>query len=108
MLAASPVDVQEALLVGEAAVRQAVAGVSDRMVTLERDAGEPYRCTTGLVELAKVANVEKLLPDEYLSPAGNDVTDAFIAYARPLIGGPLPPYVRLAKHPVPHRVDRRE
>jgi len=103
MAAASPVDVQEAMLVGEMAVRHAVAGVTDRMVTLERIAEEPYQCTTGLVELAKVANVEKRLPDDFLSPSGNDVTPAFVDYARSLLGGPLPPYVRLAKHPVPRR-----
>ena len=103
MAAASPVDVQEAALVGEMAVRHAVAGVTDRMVTLERIAEEPYQCTTGLVELARVANVEKRLPDDFLSPSGNDVTPAFVDYVRPLLGGPLPPYVRLAKHPVPRR-----
>jgi hypothetical protein len=74
------------------------------MVTLERVADEPYRCTTGLVELTKVANLERPLPDEFLSPSGNDVTEAFIRYAAPVLGGPLPPYARLAKHPVARRV----
>ena len=104
MATASPVDVQEAALVGEMAVRHAVEGVTDRMVTLERTADEPYQCTTGLVELAKVANLERPLPDEFLSPSGNDVTAAFTRYAAPLLGGPLPPYVRLAKYPVARRV----
>jgi len=103
MATASPVDVQEAALVGEIAVRHAVEGVTDRMVTLERVADEPYQCTTGLVELARVANQERLLPDEFLSPSGNDVTAAFIRYAAPLLGGPLPPYARLAKYPVARR-----
>jgi hypothetical protein len=96
--------VQEAALVGEMAVRHAVEGVTDRMVTLERIADEPYRCTTGLVELANVANLERPLPDEFLSPSGNDVTAAFTRYAAPLLGGPLPPYVRLTKYPVARRV----
>jgi 6-phosphofructokinase 1 len=104
MATASPVDVEEAALVGEMAVRHAVAGVTDRMVTLERIADEPYQCTTGLVELAEVANVERPLPDEFLSPSGNDVTAAFTRYAAPLLGGPLPPYARLAKYPVARRV----
>ena len=103
MATASPVDVQEAALVGETAVRHAVDGVTDHMVTLERVADEPYQCTTGLVELAEVANQERLLPDEFLSPSGNDVTAAFIRYAAPLLGGPLPPYARLAKYPVARR-----
>jgi 6-phosphofructokinase len=104
MATASPVDVKEAALVGEMAMRHAVAGVTDRMVTLERIADDPYQCTTGLVELAKVANAERLLPDEFLSPSGNDVTAAFTAYARPLLGGPLPPYARLARYPVARRL----
>ena len=104
MAAASPVDVQEAILAGEAAVRQAVSGMTDRMVTLERLANDPYQCVTGLVELAKVANTERPLPDEFLAPSGNDITDAFAAYARPLLGGPFPPYARLTKQAVPRRL----
>jgi 6-phosphofructokinase 1 len=100
MGAASSVDLQEAALVGKAAVREAVAGVTDRMITLERVSNDPYESRTGLVELAKVANAERFLPDEFLSPSGNDVTDAFVAYAGPLIGDPLPPYARLARWPV--------
>jgi 6-phosphofructokinase len=103
MAAASPVDLGEAVMVGEAAVRHAVAGVTNRMVTLERVSDDPYECTTGLVDLAGVANAERHLPDEYLAAAGNDVTQAFIGYARPLIGGPLPPYARLTRHPLPPR-----
>ena len=104
MVAASAVDMREAMLVGEEAVRQAVAGVRDRMITLDRTSDDPYECRTGLVELAKVANREQHLPDEYLAPAGNDVTDAFVAYARPLIGGPLPTYARLERHRVQRRL----
>jgi 6-phosphofructokinase 1 len=104
MATASPADVKEAALVGEMAVHHAVDGVTDRMVTLERLADEPYQCTTGLVELAEVANQERLLPDEFLAPSGNDVTAAFTRYAAPLLGGPLPPYARLAKYPVARRV----
>lgn len=107
MAASSPTDVREAMLVGEAAVRHAVGGVTDRMVTLERLSDGPYEFRTGLVELDKVANAERHLPDEYLASGGNDVTGAFIAYARPLIGGPLPPYARLARHAVPRLVSRQ-
>jgi|GEM_PF-3859234 6-phosphofructokinase 1 len=77
------------------------------MVTLERLSDDPYDCGTGLAELDGVANAERRLPDEYLAPAGNDVTGAFIAYARPLLGGPLPPYARLARHSVPRLMSGR-
>ena len=62
--------------------------------------GAEYACETGAAPLDGIANAEKILPDEYLNAAGNDVTEAFIQYARPLIGGELPPVGRLARHPV--------
>lgn len=100
----STVDAQEAALAGQAAVRHTVEGISGYMVTLVREPGRAYSCTTGLAPLEEVANKEKLLPDEYINEAGNFVTEAFKEYARPLLGGPLPPYVTLAKHRVPKRL----
>jgi 6-phosphofructokinase 1 len=91
----SQTDWQEAYEVGRAAVRAAAAGHSGVMVTLQRIAGSPYRCTTGLVPVERVANVQRLLPAEYLHPTRPWVSDAFFAYARPLLGGPLPEYGRL-------------
>ncbi len=105
MALASPLDLEEAYTVGQMAVRHAVEGVSGRMVTLVRESDEPYSYTTGLVELEKVAGAEKLMPDEFIAPDGNDVTEAYIKYARPLIGGPLPPYAHLEKHAVPQRAN---
>lgn len=97
---ASPVDLEEAYLVGKMAVRHAAEGTSGKMVTLVRESDEPYRCTTGLVELEKVAGKERLMPDEFIAENGHDVTEAFLKYARPLIGEPLPTYARLEKYPV--------
>jgi 6-phosphofructokinase 1 len=51
----------------------------------------------GTVDLEAVANAEKLVPPEFINEEGNDVTQAFLDYARPLIGGPLPPYARLER-----------
>jgi len=100
----SQVDSQEAYMVGREAVRQAAGGTSGYMVTLERQPGEVYGATTGLAPLEEVANVEKLLPDEFINPEGNFVTEAFKAYTRPLLGGPLPDYVTLAARRVPKRL----
>jgi len=94
-LCASPVDQEEAYMVGVAAVRAALAGETDKMVTLIRVSKEPYRCRTGLAPLAAIANAERHMPDHFLNQEGNFVTEAFLAYARPLLGGPLPRYVRL-------------
>jgi 6-phosphofructokinase 1 len=101
MALASEVDLQEAYDAGAHAVRSALAGETDRMVTIERVSDEPYRSRPGLVELEKVANLQKLLPDEYIAPAGNHVTEAFHRYALPLIGGQAPTYPRLRAVPVP-------
>jgi 6-phosphofructokinase 1 len=73
------------------------------MVTLMRAPGPIYRCDTGLVELERVANEERLLPDAYLDAAGTGVTPAFREYALPLIGDPLPLRVRLRARPVTGR-----
>jgi 6-phosphofructokinase len=100
---ASSVDTEEAYRVGRDAVRAAVEGVSGKMVTLVRQSNSPYACTTGLADLAQVAATEKPLPGHFLSQAGNDVTEDFIVYAEPLIGGSLPPYAYLAKHRLPKR-----
>ena len=92
-------------MVGREAVRQAAGGTSGYMVTLVREPGEAYRCTTGLAPLEEVANVEKLLPDEFINAEGNFVTEAFKTYTRPLMGRPLPDYVTLAAHRVPKRLE---
>lgn len=93
----SPVDRREAYLVGVAAVRHAVKGDSDFMVTLVREKRGKYRCRTGLARLEDVANKVKYLPQEFIASSGNDVTSQFIRYVRPLVGGELPPYARLRK-----------
>jgi ATP-dependent phosphofructokinase / diphosphate-dependent phosphofructokinase len=99
----SRTDREEAYEVGRAAVRAALDGESDRMVSLERLPGPEYRCETGLASLEQVANTEHKLPPEYINAEGNGVTDAFVEYARPLIGDPLPPYAKLARHLLPRR-----
>lgn len=102
MLAASPVDLEEAYQVGRAAVRHAVEGRDGAMVTLVRESSDPYRCVTGLAPLERVANAERTVPDAFIAPDGSDVTEAFLAYARPLIGDRLPSYARLERSRVPH------
>jgi len=100
MLCASPIDLEEAYRVGREAVKEAVAGRLQGMVTLVRDPGPDYHCSTDTASLEGIANREKRLPAEFMNSAGNWPTEAFVNYARPLVGEPWPPqrYVRLAKH----------
>jgi 6-phosphofructokinase 1 len=103
--AQSPVDVAEARMLGAAAVARACEGVTGQMVTLVRVSQDPYRCETGLAPLEEVANAERPVPDEFIGEDGTDVTPAFLEYARPLIGGPLPRYARLKMARVPRRLE---
>jgi 6-phosphofructokinase 1 len=91
----SEVDLIEAEECGRAAVRGALAGTTDQMVILERAEGPTYRCTIGMADLEQIANVEKRLPADFHTEEGNFVTDAFIDYALPLVGAPLPQFVEL-------------
>ena len=93
--AQSVVDATEAKLAGAAAVRRACEGMTDQMITLVRTSNSPYHCETGTAPLEAVANAERPVPAEFISAEGNDVTPAFLEYARPLIGGPLPPVAQL-------------
>jgi len=98
MIAASPVDLEEAYEVGRAAVRAAVAGESGRMISLVRISSTPYEFTTGTTPLSEVAGRERKLPPEYIDTSTGEITPGFVEYARPLIGDPLPPYSRLPAH----------
>ncbi len=93
----SRTDRDEAYLVGQMGTRALLNGESDKMVTLIRHTEPAYHCSIGLVELARVANVQKLLPDEYLDTSKTMVTQAFYDYALPLIGDPLPQHAKLEK-----------
>ena len=91
----SRTDAEEAETVGRAAVRHALDGHSDEMVTIERTPGAPYAFTTGLAPLEAVAGQVKTLPDSFLNPATGLTTGAFLDYLRPLVGSPLPRFGRL-------------
>jgi len=91
----SPPDRDEAYLVGRMGTRALLEGQSDKMVTLVRHTGPKYSCTTGLVDLAEVANEQRVMPAEYLDESKTMVTQAFYDYALPLIGEPLQHYPQL-------------
>ncbi len=90
-------DRDEAYQVGKMGTKALLDGESDKMITIVRHNEPAYYCTTGLVELSEVANVQRLLPDEYLDESKTMVTQAFYDYALPLIGDPIPDHARLEK-----------
>lgn len=84
---ASSVDSAEARMVGCLAVRHATGGKKlSGSVTIGRKPGAKYAATYGLVELRQVSKETRHMPDNFINKAGNDVTPAFIAYAKPLLG----------------------
>jgi len=52
-------------------------------------------CKSDMLQIRHAANRTKKIPDKIINREGNFVTQEFIKYAKPLIGGPLPGYVRL-------------
>jgi 6-phosphofructokinase 1 len=93
----SEVDLDEAYQAGRRAVEALLVGQTDQMVTLIRPPGPTYRCEFGLAPLSAIANVEKLLPTEFLPTAEALPSPDFRAYAEPLLGGPLPEHARLRR-----------
>ena len=82
---ASRTDVNEAYAVGGAAAAAAFAGETGRMIALERISSYPYQCIAKSVDVQQVANLEKKVPLDWITPDGMQVTAAFEEYARPLI-----------------------
>ena len=80
---ASRVDVNEAFMVGGAAVKAADEGDSGKMVVIDRVSDDPYQCATGIYDVHKIANGEKMVPREWITKDGTYVTEEFIDYVRP-------------------------
>ena len=85
---ASETDIEESVMSGKAAVENAVAGITDKMVGFQctRNNGK-YVCKTELLNLTDVANTEKKVPLEWINKEHNGVEQPFIDYVLPLIQG---------------------
>ncbi|MBT4406003.1 MAG: diphosphate--fructose-6-phosphate 1-phosphotransferase, partial [Acidiferrobacteraceae bacterium] len=101
---ASRTDVEHAYATGAAAVRMALAGKNAVMPAIVRTSNQPYRWKIGEASLKRVANREKMMPRNFISPNGFSITARCRRYLEPLIRGEdypaydkngLPRYVRL-------------
>ncbi|MBQ8904560.1 MAG: 6-phosphofructokinase, partial [Oscillospiraceae bacterium] len=88
---ASLTDINEAFQVGADAVKAAEAGQTAMMITLERNGDDPYQCGTGAQDIHYIANVERKVPEEWITEDGMGLNEGYEAYARPLIMGELLP-----------------
>jgi len=102
---ASAVDVEQAYALGKAAVEYAMEGKTAVLPVIERVSSHPYKWQIVLAALADVANIEKTLPDDYITEDGFGITAKAREYLSPLIQGEayppyrngLPDYVQLKK-----------
>ena len=100
---ASKTDVKQAYELGKAAVQLAVKGRNSVMPTIDRLSDVPYKYRIGVAELKDVANVEKMMPRDFISADGYGITAKCRRYLSPLIQGEdypayadgLPVYVTL-------------
>ncbi|MDX8402006.1 MAG: 6-phosphofructokinase [Mariprofundaceae bacterium] len=90
----SEVDACEARESAAFGVRHALGGGGDGSVAIRRLSDAPYASEYFMTPLASVARETTSMPDEWIHPDGNDVTEAWLAWLRPLVG-PLPRIGRL-------------
>ncbi len=84
---ASESDVEQAYALGQKAVEYALQGHNSIMPTVVRESSSPYKWSIGQAPLSEVANVEKMMPMEFISEDGFGVTAACKEYLYPLIKG---------------------
>ena len=93
-------DAKEARQAGAAAVKFATGNqFNSGSTAIKRKPGKKYAVTIERTELRNVAKETRHMPDEFITKEGNDVTPAFIAYAKPIVGD-LPKIGRLKAIPV--------
>ena len=80
-------DIDEAFDEGKYATEVAMSGETGVMITINRISDFPYATTLGTTDVNDVAGLVKHVPREWINERGNDVTDEFVTYAKPLIQG---------------------
>lgn len=83
----SAVDLEESFNLGSNGVKLALSGATGVMSTLTRTCNNPYTVEYSSAKIDEIANAEKKIPREWITPDGADVTDEMIEYLRPLIQG---------------------
>jgi 6-phosphofructokinase len=113
---ASKTDVDMAYAMGKAAVQYALKGHNSVMPTVVRTSNKPFKWKVGMAPLNKVANVEKMMPKDFITPDGYGITKKCRTYLEPLIKGEdyppykngMPQYVRLKNVAVPKKLKKFE
>ena len=82
------------------------------MLTIQRIANDPYQWEIGETPLSSVANIERMVPRDYITADGFHITKPCYEYLKPLIQGEdyppyvngMPQYVRLKNIAVPKKL----
>ena len=88
---ASLTDINEAYEAGYVGVKAAGEGQTGVMITLNRVSDVPYVCETAAYDIHAIANLEKMVPQHFITEDGCQITEEFLTYLRPLIQGELHP-----------------
>jgi len=111
---ASKTDVDMAYAMGKAAVQFALKGHNSVMPTVDRVSNKPFKWKVGMAPLSKVANVEKMMPKNFITKDGFGITQKCRDYMEPLIKGEdyppykngMPKYVRLKNVAVKKKLNK--
>ena len=112
---ASKTDVDQAYAMGKAAVDFALKGHNSVMPTIVRASNKPYKWKVGMTALDKVANVEKMMPADFITKDGFGITQKCRNYLLPLIKGEdypkykdgMPQYVKLKNVAVAKKLKKK-
>ena len=114
---ASASDVEQAYALGKAGVEMALAGQNAIMPTVDRVSNKPYEWKIGSAPLSEVANVEKMMPANFITEDGFGITNACREYLYPLIQGEaypeyddngMPKYVVLKNQLIEQKLEKFE
>ncbi len=113
---ASRTDVDMAYAMGKAAVQFALKGHNSVMPTVVRTSNKPFKWKVGMAPLSKVANVEKMMPTDFITKDGYGITKKCRTYLEPLIKGEdyppykngMPQYIRLKNVSVKKKLKKFE
>ena len=91
----SKIDVEQAYMLGKSGIEYAKKNVSDVMLTIKKVANESkFKWKVSHAPLDKVANIEKILPKNYIKANGYEISKSCMTYITDLTEGEdYPSYV---------------
>ena len=101
---ASLTDINEAEMAGMKAVEAANNGKTGEMVVIERSDSKKYTVSFNTYDIHNIANVEKMVKEDWIDTKKHQMKKEYLEYARPLIQGELLP---IFKNGVPVHLIRK-